>query len=140
MKILIINGPNLNVLGKRQPQFYGQVDFDHYLETLRAHYKKIEIGFYHSSREGDLIDMLHKSDDMYDGVVLNAGAYTHTSIALADAIQGINVPVVEVHISNIYAREEFRHISYIAPYCKGVIAGFGLLSYELAIESLLKSL
>jgi 3-dehydroquinate dehydratase-2 len=136
-RISIINGPNLNLLGKRQSEFYGHMDFDSYLEILKAKYKKIEFLFYQSNREGDLINKIQEAEDLVEGIVLNAGAYTHTSIAIADAIQSVNVPVVEVHISNVYAREAYRHTSYIAPYCKGVIAGFGLMSYQLAVESLI---
>jgi 3-dehydroquinate dehydratase-2 len=135
MRIFIINGPNLNLLGKRQPEFYGHIDFDLFLDQLKKKYKKVEFQFFQSNREGDLINKLQEADEHFDGVVLNAGAYTHTSIAIADAIQAVRVPVVEVHISNIYGREQFRHTSYIAPYCKGVIAGFGLMSYQLAVES-----
>jgi len=138
-RISIINGPNLNLLGKRQSEFYGHMEFENYLDILKAKYKKVEFLFFQSNREGDIIDRLHAADHNVDGVVLNAGAYTHTSIAIADAIQAVNVPVVEVHISNVYAREAYRHTSYIAPYCKGVIAGFGLMSYQLAIESLLNN-
>ena len=135
MRILIINGPNLNLLGKRQPNFYGQTSFDHYLDILRKKYKKLEIEVYQSNKEGDIIDRLQAADEAVDGIVLNAGAYTHTSIAIADAVQTVSVPVVEVHISNTYAREQFRQTSFIAPYCKGVIIGFGLMVYQLAIES-----
>lgn len=132
--ISIINGPNLNLLGKRQPDYYGHMNFGDFLEYLRKKYKKIEFIYYQSNKEGDIIDRLHQSEDMVDGIILNAGAYTHTSIAIADAIQAISVPVVEVHISNIYAREQFRHTSYLAPFCKGMITGFGLFSYQLAVE------
>ncbi len=138
IKLAIINGPNLNLLGSRQPQYYGHMSFDNYLENLKKKYKKLELNYFQSNREGDLIDFIHKADDNYDGIVLNAGAYTHTSIAIADAIQAVNVPVVEVHISNIYAREQFRHTSYIAPYCRGVLTGFGLMGYDLAIESFIR--
>jgi 3-dehydroquinate dehydratase-2 len=137
MKILIINGPNLNLLGKRQPEYYGMIDFEKFVVNLRKHYKKVQIDHDQSNREGDIIDLIQKSEDNYDGIVLNAGAYTHTSIAIADAIQAVNIPVIEVHISNIYARESFRQTSYIAPYCKGIITGFGMQSYLLAIESFL---
>lgn len=137
MKILIINGPNLNLVGRRQTEYYGQMNFDHFLEKLRKDYKKVQIEFSQSNREGDIIDFIHKAEDVFDGIILNAGAYTHTSIAIADAIQAVAVPVVEVHISNIFARESFRHTSYTAPYCKGIIAGFGLMSYQLALESFL---
>lgn len=132
--ISIINGPNLNLLGKRQPDYYGHMDFGDFLDHLRKKYKKVDFTYYQSNKEGDIIDRLHQSEDTVDGIILNAGAYTHTSIAIADAIQAISVPVVEVHISNIYAREQFRHTSFLAPYCKGMIAGFGLFSYQLAVE------
>ncbi|MDQ3072424.1 MAG: 3-dehydroquinate dehydratase, partial [Bacteroidota bacterium] len=112
MKLLIINGPNLNILGKRQPQFYGLLNFEEYLEIIRKSFKKIQFEYFQSNREGDIIDKLQQADDIYDGIILNAGAYTHTSIAIADAIQALTVQVVEVHISNIYARENFRHTSY----------------------------
>ena len=136
MKILIINGPNLNLLGKREEGIYGSVSFDDYLMLLQKNYENDEITFYQSNHEGDIIDMLHKVGfGEVDAVVLNAGAYTHTSIAISDAIRAIKVPVVEVHISNIHAREEYRHKSYIAASCVGTIAGFGLDSYRLAIEA-----
>ncbi len=138
IKICIINGPNLNLLGNRQPQYYGHMSFDTFMENVRKKYKKIHLEYNQSNREGDIIDFIHKAADTFDGIILNAGAYTHTSIAIADAIQAVGVPVVEVHISNIYAREQFRHTSYIAPYCRGVITGFGLISYELAIESFIR--
>jgi 3-dehydroquinate dehydratase-2 len=138
MKILIINGPNLNLLGKRQPEFYGLMDIEKFLDSLRRKYKKITIEYNQSNREGDIINFIQEAEDNFDGIVLNAGAYTHTSIAIADAIQAVSVPVIEVHVSNIYARETFRHTSYIAPYCKGVITGFGMQSYALAIESFLQ--
>lgn len=139
MKILIINGPNLHTLGKRQPEHYGYMSFDDYYEVLKKKYKKVEFGFYHSNREGDILDAIHKADGVYDGIILNAGAYTHTSIAISDAIQSVDIPVIEVHISNIYAREQYRHTSFLAPYCRGVIAGFGLMSYDLAVESYLNA-
>jgi 3-dehydroquinate dehydratase-2 len=137
MKIQIINGPNLNLLGVREKSIYGDSDFNTYLETLKARYPAHEISYYQSNVEGELINKLHEVGFSFDGVVMNAGAYTHTSVAIADAIAGINTPVVEVHISNVYKREEFRHVSMLAKNCKGVIAGFGLDSYRLAIESLL---
>jgi 3-dehydroquinate dehydratase II len=139
MQISIINGPNLNLLGKRQSEFYGHMNFEDYLDQLKTKYKKVEFLFYQSNKEGDIIDRIHQAEGTVDGIVLNAGAYTHTSIAIADAIQAVTVPVVEVHISNVYAREQFRHTSLIAPYCRGVIAGFGLMSYELAVESFLRA-
>lgn len=135
MRICIINGPNLNLLGKRQTEFYGQMDFDTYLESLKKKYKKVHFDFFQSNREGDIINKIHDAESNFDGIILNAGAYTHTSIAIADAIQAVSVPVVEVHISNIFAREQYRHTSYTAPFCKGIIAGFGLMGYQLALES-----
>ncbi len=137
MKILIINGPNLNLLGKREPDVYGSVSFEEYLEELKKRFPKVELEYFQSNHEGELIDKLHYVGFSYNGIVLNAGAFTHTSIAIADAIKGINAPVVEVHISNVHQREEFRHKSFLSPVCKGVILGFGLKSYDLGIESLL---
>ncbi len=137
-KILIINGPNLNLLGSREPGIYGNSTMDDVISGLRAEYKDIEIEYYQSNHEGDIIDRLHSADkDNFRGVVLNAGAYTHTSLAIADAIAAIAVPVVEVHISNISARESIRHNSMITPVCRGIIAGFGVDSYRLGIEALL---
>ena len=138
MKILIINGPNLNILGKRQPEIYGYQDFNDFLAQLKKKFSNTQIDYFQSNYEGAIIDKLQEADGVYDGIVLNGAAYTHTSIAIADAIQAIAVPVVEVHISNVYAREEFRHHSYFSPYCKGVITGLGLKGYELAIESLIE--
>jgi len=135
MKILIINGPNLNLLGKREPSIYGNLTFDEFFSSLKKKYADVELYYFQSNIEGEIIDKLHEVGFTYDGIILNAGAYTHTSIAIGDAIKGIETPVIEVHISNVYAREKFRHISYIAPNVKGVIAGFGLQSYELALES-----
>ena len=137
MKIQIINGPNLNLLGVREKSIYGNTGFETYLEELKARYPAIEIDYYQSNVEGEIINKLHQIGFSYNGIVLNAGAYTHTSIAIADAIAAINAPVIEVHISNVYKREEFRHSSMLAASCKGVIAGFGMDSYRLAIESLL---
>jgi len=137
MKIQIINGPNLNLLGVREKSIYGNTDFETYLENLRGRHTDITIDYYQSNVEGEIINKLHEIGFNYDGIVLNAGAYTHTSIAIADAIAAINTPVVEVHISNVYKREEFRHSSMLAANCKGVIAGFGMNSYHLAVESLL---
>ena len=137
MKIQIINGPNLNLLGVREKSIYGNTDFDSYLERLHTLYPGFMINYYQSNVEGEIINKLHEVGFSYDGIVLNAGAYTHTSIAIADAIAAINTPVIEVHISNVYKREEFRHSSMLAANCKGVIAGFGMDSYRLAIESLL---
>ena len=138
-KILIMNGPNLNLLGIREPGVYGSTSFDDYLPKLRAQYPTIAIEYYQSNIEGCLIDKLQKVGFSYDGVALNAGAYTHTSVALLDCIRSIKTPVVEVLISNVHQREEFRHRSMIAASCKGVICGFGLDSYRLAIEALLNS-
>lgn len=137
MKIQIINGPNLNLLGVREKSIYGDSSFETYLEKLRGRYPAIEIGYYQSNVEGDIINKIHEVGFSFDGIVLNAGAYTHTSIAIADAIAAIKAPVIEVHISNVYKREEFRHNSMLAANCLGVIAGFGMDSYRLAVESLL---
>ncbi|HIX87450.1 MAG TPA: type II 3-dehydroquinate dehydratase [Candidatus Parabacteroides intestinigallinarum] len=136
-KIQIINGPNLNLLGKREPTVYGNASFEGYLERLRERYPQCEISYYQSNIEGEMINKIHEIGFTYDGIVLNAGAYTHTSIALRDAIKAVTTPVVEVHISNVHARESFRHVSMISAVCVGVIAGFGLDSYRLAIESFL---
>lgn len=136
MKIIIVNGPNLNLLGTREPGIYGTSSFDQYLPQLRALYPDIEIDYYQSNVEGELINKLQEVGFTFDGIVLNAGAYTHTSVALHDCIRSLKCPVVEVHISNVYQREEFRHHSFISPVCKGVICGFGLDSYRLAIEAL----
>ena len=137
MKIQIINGPNLNLLGLREPTIYGVETFETYLEKLRALYSIIEIDYFQSNVEGELINKIHEIGFSYDGIILNGGAYTHTSVAIADAIAGIKTPVVEVHISNIYAREEYRHVSLTGKNCKGVLTGFGLDGYRLAIESFL---
>ena len=137
MNIQIINGPNLNLLGVREKSIYGNTNFESYLEELRARYANITINYYQSNVEGEIINKLHEIGFEYDGIVINAGAYTHTSIAIADAIAAINTPVIEVHISNVYKREEFRHHSMLAASCKGVIAGFGMDSYRLAIENLI---
>lgn len=138
MKIQIINGPNLNLLGQREPGIYGSESFDSYLATLRAKYPDVEIDYYQSNVEGELINKMQQAGffDGYDGIVLNAGAYTHTSVALHDCIRAITTPVIEVHISNVHQREEFRHHSFISSACRGVICGFGLDSYRLAIEAL----
>ena len=138
MKIQIINGPNLNLLGVREKSIYGSASFDDYLKELRAQFPAIQIDYYQSNIEGELINKLHEIGFSYDGIIMNAGAYTHTSIAIADAIAAINTPVIEVHISNVYKREAFRHKSTLASNCKGVIAGFGLDSYRLALEHLIK--
>jgi 3-dehydroquinate dehydratase-2 len=137
MKIQIINGPNLNLLGVREKSIYGDASFETYLETLRARYANVDIAYYQSNVEGEIINKLHEVGFSYDGIVINAGAYTHTSIAIADAIAGISTPVIEVHISNVYKREEFRHHSMLAASCKGVIAGFGMDSYRLGLENFL---
>jgi len=137
MKILIINGPNLNLLGRREPAIYGNLTFDEFFDALKKKYAAIELSYFQSNIEGELIDKLHETGFSYDGIILNAGAYTHTSVAIGDAVKGIETPVIEVHISNVQAREEFRHISYIGPNAKGIIAGFGLQSYELALRSFL---
>lgn len=138
-RILIINGPNLNLLGVREPDIYGKLSMEDYIRAIEADYPDVEIDYYQSNHEGDIIDRLHEEgfDSELNGIVLNAGAYTHTSLAIADAIKAIKVPVIEVHISNVHAREAIRHTSLISPVCRGVIAGFGLDSYRLAIEALL---
>jgi 3-dehydroquinate dehydratase-2 len=140
MKIQIINGPNLNLLGVREKSIYGNTDFETYLESLRKRYTEIQIDYFQTNVEGEIINKLHEVGFKFDGIVLNAGAYTHTSVAIADAIAAITTPVIEVHISNVYKREEFRHHSMLAASCKGVIAGFGMDSYRLAVESLLITL
>lgn len=137
MKIQIVNGPNLNLLGVREPGIYGSESFDSYLSKLREQYPEVEIEYYQSNVEGELINKIQEVGFSFDGIVLNAGAYTHTSIALHDCIRAIKCPVVEVHISNVHQREDFRHHSFISAACKGVICGFGLNSYRLAIEGLL---
>lgn len=134
---MIINGPNLNLLGTREPDTYGNKSFDAYFSELQFKFQKTELSYYQSNVEGELINKLHEADKDFDGIVLNAAAYTHTSVGLGDAVKGIKTPVVEVHISNTHSREEFRHKSYIAPNAKGVILGFGLLGYDLAIQSFL---
>jgi len=138
MKIQIINGPNLNLLGIREPSIYGAEGFDSYINKLRELYSILEIDYYHSNVEGELINKLHEVGFSFDGIIINAGGYTHTSVALADAIAAINTPVIEVHVSNIYAREEYRHVSLTGKNCRGVLTGFGLDGYRLAIESFLK--
>ncbi len=138
MKIQIINGPNLNLLGMREPNIYGSETFESYLEKLRNQYKHVQIEYYQSNIEGELINKLHEVGFSYDGIIINGGAYTHTSVAIADAIAGIKTPVVEVHISNIYAREKFRHISLTGKNCLGVLTGFGFDGYRLALTSFLK--
>ena len=138
-KFLVVNGPNLNLLGRREPGIYGQQSFEEYLPKLRARFPEVEIDYYQSNVEGLLIDKMQQEGFTVDGIILNAGAYTHTSIALHDCIRSLQSPVVEVHISNVHQREEFRQKSMISSACKGVICGFGLDSYRLAIEALLNT-
>lgn len=158
MKILIINGPNLNLLGRREPGIYGAQTFEDFLSSLREAYPTTEIGYYQSNHEGDIVDAIHAAGygkdaniygldteelealdaQRYDGIVLNAGAYTHTSVAIHDAIKAVKIPVIEVHISNVHQREEFRHHSFISPAASGIIVGFGIDGYRLAIEGLLR--
>lgn len=135
MKFIIINGPNLNLLGTREPEIYGNQGFEQYLSTLRNQFPSVQIDYYQSNVEGELINKLHEVGFSYTGIILNAGAYTHTSIAIGDAIKAINTPVIEVHLSNVFARESYRHESFLTPVCKGCISGFGLKSYELALRS-----
>ena len=137
MKLLILNGPNLNLLGVREPGIYGNDSMESYLETLRKEFPQVEIEYFQSNIEGEMIDKMQQVGYSYDGIVLNAGAYTHTSVALHDCIRAINTPVIEVHISNIHTREVFRHKSMISAACKGVICGFGMDSYKLAVYSFL---
>ena len=136
-KILILNGPNLNLLGVREKGIYGDQSFEDYYESLKERYTDLTFSYYQSNIEGELIDTIHKYGFTYDGIVINAGAYTHTSVAIRDAIAGVNTPVIEVHISNTLTREHFRHESLIGPVCKGSIMGFGLDSYRLGIEAIL---
>lgn len=137
MKVQIINGPNLNLLGVREPSIYGNTSIEDYVKELKALYTDVTIEYYQSNVEGELINKLHEIGFSYDGIILNAGGYTHTSVALADAIAAIKTPVVEVHISNIYVREEYRHVSLTGKNCQGVLTGFGMNGYRLALESLL---
>ncbi|WP_405247035.1 type II 3-dehydroquinate dehydratase [Cellulophaga sp. Asnod2-G02] len=137
MKILILNGPNLNLLGKREPEIYGSDTFEDYFAKLQFKFKDLELEYFQSNIEGELIEKIQEVGFSYDGIVLNAAAYTHTSIGIGDAIKAVTTPVIEVHISNTHKREEFRHVSYISPVAKGVILGFGLQSYDLAIQSFL---
>lgn len=136
MKIQIINGPNLNLLGRREPEVYGSQSFEAYFEELKQAYPSVTLSYFQSNIEGEIIDVIHKVGFDYDGIILNAGAYTHTSIAIGDAIKAVTSPVIEVHISNVYAREEFRKYSHISSSCKGIISGFGMYSYDLAINAL----
>lgn len=137
MNILIINGPNLNLLGKREPSIYGDKDFESYLQELKSLFPSVAISYFQSNHEGEIIDKLHAEGFSANGIVLNAGAYTHTSVGIADAVKSISSPVIEVHISNVFAREEFRHHSFLSPVCMGVICGFGMQSYQLAIQAII---
>ena len=137
MQIIIINGPNLNLLGTRETDTYGNTSFQSYLDQLKTVFPALDLHYYQSNIEGEIINKLHEVGFTYDGIVLNAGGYTHTSVAISDAIAAIEVPVVEVHISNVHAREDYRHHSLLAKNCKGVVTGFGLKSYEMAIDSFL---
>jgi len=136
LKIAIINGPNLNLLGIREKEIYGSSSFEDYFKTLQQKFQTIDLTYYQSNVEGELINKLHELGFTYDAIILNAGAYTHTSIAIADAVAGIKTPVIEVHISNIFAREDYRHVSYLGKHCKGSISGFGLNGYEIALMSI----
>lgn len=136
-QILIINGPNLNLLGKRQPEIYGSKGFEDYFNQLSELFSDVSLSYFQSNHEGELIDKIHEVGFTFDGIVINAGGYTHTSVALADALSSVKTPAVEVHISNIHAREAFRHHSYLSPVCKGMICGLGLKGYELAIQYLI---
>jgi 3-dehydroquinate dehydratase-2 len=137
MKIIIINGPNLNLLGKREPEVYGNQTFEEYYHQLKLKFTTIELAYFQSNIEGELIDKLQEVGFAYDGIILNAAGYTHTSVGIGDAVKAITTPVIEVHISNTFAREEFRHHSYLSPNVKGIIIGFGMKSYELALQSFL---
>lgn len=139
MKLIIINGPNLNLLGKREPEVYGNQSFEDYFTKLQFRFTAVQLEHYQSNIEGELINKLQEVGFSYDGIILNAAAYTHTSVGLGDAVKAIETPVIEVHISNTHQREDFRHVSYISSGAKGVILGFGLQSYDLAINSFLKS-
>lgn len=139
MKILIINGPNLNLLGKREPEIYGSMSFEEYFENLKEKFPEIDLQYYQSNIEGNLIDKIQEAGFSFDGILLNAGGYTHTSVAISDAIASVKTPVLEIHISNIYKREEFRHKSIISKECIGMISGLGLLGYELGINYFLKT-
>lgn len=134
MQLLILNGPNLNLLGKREPGIYGNESFESFFETLKQQFPKVDFTYYQSNVEGELINKLHEVGFDYDGIILNAGGYTHTSVALADAVAAIKTPVIEVHISNIFAREEFRHVSLLSKHCVGIISGLGLKGYEMAVR------
>ncbi|MCB0637677.1 MAG: type II 3-dehydroquinate dehydratase [Lewinella sp.] len=134
MELIIVNGPNLNLLGRREPEIYGEDTFDDFMIHLRGLFPEVSLHYFQSNHEGALLDKLHEVGYSYDGIILNAGALTHTSIALADAIVAIDTPVIEVHISNVHAREPFRHHSFLSPHCEGIIVGFGLRGYELAVQ------
>jgi 3-dehydroquinate dehydratase II len=135
MKIAIINGPNLNLLGKREPDVYGSTSFEDYLLELKKKFPQFELDYFQNNVEGEIINQIHKVGFSYAGIIINAGAYTHTSIAIADAIAAVTSPAIEVHISNIFSREDYRHVSYLGAKCKGSISGFGLKGYELALQS-----
>lgn len=137
MRIIIINGPNLNLLGTREQSIYGNRSFEDYFSELKLKFSQFHLEYFQSNVEGELINKLHETGFSYEGIILNAGGYTHTSVAIADAVAAIKTPVIEVHISNVYAREDYRHVSLMAKNCKGVVAGFGLDSYRLALESFL---
>ena len=137
-KILLLNGPNLNLLGKREPGIYGSQTFEDYFQDLKTRYPEVELHYFQSNHEGALLDKIHEVGFSFEGIILNAGAYTHTSVALADAIKAVSAPVVEVHISNVFAREAFRHHSYLSPVCKGTLSGFGTKGYEMALRFLLE--
>lgn len=136
MKILLINGPNLNLLGKREPEIYGTTSFESYFEKLKAGFPDIQLSYFQSNQEGDIIEAIQSAEASFDGLVINGAGFTHTSVAIADALGFLSIPAIEVHISNIYARESFRHHSYFSANCKGVIVGLGLKGYELAIRAL----
>lgn len=139
MQILILNGPNLNLLGVREPEIYGKETFLDYLEILKTKYPEVKISYYQSNIEGELINKIHETGFSFDGIILNAGAYTHTSVAIADAISAVKTPVIEVHISNTARREAFRHVSFLTAVCQGVIMGFGMNSYELALQAFINT-
>jgi len=138
MKLLILNGPNLNLLGKREPEIYGAESFEDYFQQLQKKFPNIELYYFQSNIEGEIIDKLHEVGFDHDGIILNAAAYTHTSVGIGDAVKAIEAPIIEVHISNVYAREEFRHHSYVSPNAKGIIIGMGMKGYELALQSFLE--
>ena len=137
MKIIIINGPNLNLLGKREPEIYGSQTFEDYFNELKSKFDRVELDYFQSNIEGELINKIQEVGFSYDGIILNAAAYTHTSVGIADAVKAITTPTIEVHISNTFAREEYRHHSFISPNVKGIIIGFGMKSYQLALQSFL---